>query len=62
MTICCRYDINVSQSNNTYGEVKQSMFTNIQASEPEYEAIDINHKPTDCDVEMDANPAYQATS
>ena len=38
------------------------MFTNIQASEPEYEVIDINHKPTDCDVEMDANPAYQATS
>ena len=35
----------------------------IKPSEPEYEAIDTkpNVKP-DCDVKMDANPAYQATS
>ena len=35
----------------------------IKASEPEYEAIDTksNMKP-DCDVKMDANPVYQATS
>ena len=36
--------------------------TNGKSSEPEYEAIEIDHKPTDCDVKMKANPAYQATS
>ena len=30
-------------------------------SEPEYEAVETDHK-ADCDVKMDANPAYQATS
>ena len=30
-------------------------------SEPEYEAIETDHK-LDCDVKMDANPAYQAIS
>ena len=36
--------------------------TNVKSAEPEYEAIQLDHKPTDCDVKMDANPAYQATS
>ena len=30
-------------------------------SEPEYEVVEIDNKVT-CDVKMDANPAYQATS
>ena len=68
MTICCRYDVN--QSNVKYSEVKKSMSrdytikdsTNGKSSEPEYEAIEIDHKPTDCDVKIEANPAYQATS
>ena len=60
MTICCRYD--VKQSDITYGEVKQSVFTNIQASEPVYDAIELDHKLNHSDIEMDANPAYQAIS
>ena len=68
MTICCRYDI--YQSNVRYSDVKKSVSrdytnndsTNVKSSEPEYEAIEIDHKPTDCDVKMEANPAYQATS
>ena len=66
--MCYRYDVN--QSNVRYSEVKQSVSredtikdsTNVKSSEPEYEAIEIDHKPIDCDVKMDANPAYQATS
>ena len=58
------------QSNITYSGVKQSVsrdntirdptYVNIvKPSEPEYEAIEIAHKP-DHDVKMDANPAYHA--
>ena len=36
--------------------------TDVKSAEPEYEAIEIDHKSTDCDVKMDTNPAYQATS
>ena len=60
LTICCRYDVN--QDTITYGEVKQSVFTNTQTSEPEYEVIARDHKLIDYDVKMDDNPAYQATS
>ena len=69
MTICCRYDVN--QSNIKYSDVnyKQSLSRDqiitdpaqYKSSEPEYEDIGTDHKP-DCDVKMDANPAYQATS
>ena len=37
----------------------------IQSNEPEYEAIETDPKPNmkpACDVKMDANPAYQATT
>ena len=60
MTICYRYDVN--QDPITYSEVKQSVFTNTQASEPEYEVITRNHKPTDSDAKMDTDPAYQVTN
>ena len=68
MTVCCRYDVN--QSDVRYSEVKKSVSidntikdsSNIKPFEPEYELIGIDHKPTDCDVKMEANPAYQATS
>ena len=33
----------------------------MKPSEPEYEAVETVHKFA-CDVKMDANPAYQATS
>ena len=46
----------------TYSEVKQSVFTNTQASEPEYEVITRDHKPTDYDAKMDTDPAYQVTN
>ena len=67
MYFCCRYD--VKQSNIRYSDVKQSLSKDYtptdpmkyKQSEPEYEAIEIDHKPT-CDVKMDANPAYQAIS
>ena len=64
LTICCRYDVN--QSNIRYSDVKQSVsrdhtIKDAKSSEPEYEAITTDYKP-DCDVKMDANPAYQATS
>ena len=32
-----------------------------KSSESEYEAIETEHKSA-CDVKMDVNPAYQATS
>ena len=67
--ICCRYDVN--QGNIRYDDIKQSrdktttdpMSKYIKPPEPEYEAIDTksNMKPH-CDVKMDADPAYQATS
>ena len=68
LTVCCRYD--VSQSNIRYSEVKKSVLSdytikdsiNVKSSEPEYEAVGTDHKPTDFDVKMDDNPAYQATS
>ena len=66
MTICCRYDVN--QGNIRFSEVKKSVLSdytirdpikfNVKSSEPEYE----DYKPIDCDVKMDANPAYQAVS
>ena len=64
LTICCRYDVN--QSNIRYSDVKQSVsrdhtIKDAKSSEPEYEAITTDYKP-DCDVKMDANPAYHATS
>ena len=70
MTICCRYDVDHDQSNVRYSDVKQSVSkdytikesTNVKSSEPEYEAIEFDRKPTDCNVKMDANPAYHATS
>ena len=65
MTVCCRYDVN--QSDIRYSEVKLSVSKDntvkdyVKPPEPEYEAIETDHKPT-CDVKMDANPAYRATS
>ena len=67
MYFCCRYDVN--QSNIRYSDVKQSLSKDYtitdpmkyKQSEPEYEAIETDHKPA-CDVKMDVNPAYQATS
>ena len=67
VTICCRYDVN--QSNKRYSDVKQSLSIDYtitdplkyKPSEPEYEAVETDNKPT-CDVKMDANPVYQATS
>ena len=67
ITICCRYDVN--QSNKRYSDVKHSLSIDYtikdplkyKPSEPEYEAVETDNKPT-CDVKMDANPAYQATS
>ena len=54
-----------------YSEVKLSLVlsrdhtikdsTNVELSEPEYEAITTDHK-VDSDVKMEANPAYHATS
>ena len=32
-----------------------------KSSEPEYETITTDYKP-DCDIKIDANPAYHATS
>ena len=68
LTIYCRYDVN--QSNIKYSEDEKSVLSdyaikdsiNVKSSDPEYEAVEIDHKPIDCDVTMDANPAYQATS
>ena len=67
MAICCRYDVN--QNSNRYGDVKLSLskdyiikdLMKYKSSDPEYEAIETDHKPA-CDVKMDVNPAYQATS
>ena len=68
MTISFRYDVN--QGNTRYSDVKQSLsrdhtITNPAqrkpSEEPEYEAIETDQKP-DCDIKMDSNPAYQATS
>ena len=63
LTICCRYDVN--QSNIRYSDVKQSVSRNhtikdAKSSEPEYEAITIDHKP-DYTVKMDVDPAYAST-
>ena len=70
---CCRYDDDGDQQSNVrYSDVKQSVsgdntiknyrYANTaRPSEPEYEDIEIDHKP-DHDVKMDANPAYHATS
>ena len=70
LIICCRYDVDHDQSNVRYSDVKQSVSkdytikesTNIKSSGPEYEAIEFDQKTTDCNVKMDANPAYQATN
>ena len=59
----------MNQSNIRYSDVKLSLSRDCtikdpmkyNPSEPEYEAIETDHKP-DCDVKMDANPAYQAIS
>ena len=59
----------MNQSNIRYSDVKLSLSRDCtikdpmkyNPSEPEYEAIETDHKP-DCNVKMDANPAYQAIS
>ena len=59
----------MNQSNIRYSGVKLSLSRDYtikdpmkyNPSEPEYEAIEADHKP-DCNVKMDANPAYQAIS
>ena len=64
---CYRDDYSVRYCNS---DIKQAVSrnyaitnsTNVKPSDPVYEAIIVtDHKP-DCDVKMDANPAYQATS
>ena len=62
---CCRCDVS-----NRYSDVKKSVSsnyaiansTNVKQSEPEYEAVIVNDYKRDCDVKIDANPAYHATS
>ena len=68
MALCkyfCRHDVSTR-----YSDIKKSASsnytitnpTNVKQSEPEYEAITVTDYRRDCDVKMDANPSYHATS
>ena len=69
MYICYRYEVNQSDHNIRYSNVKQSLSRdntikdpiNYKQSEPEYEIVEADHKPVGS-VNMDPNPAYQVTS
>ena len=56
MDYFCRYDVN--QSNIRCSDVKQSVSRDHTIEDSsEYEAVKIDDR-VDCDVKMDANPAY----